>query len=79
MAKRRKHIMKGTRCQTRKKRMKIKQRGRGLPVTVAKGVYQVLKSAGRHARSLPKNNLFRRMTVNRFGIPVSMQRRMYKN
>jgi hypothetical protein len=46
-------------------------------MAAAQGVYEVLKAAGRHARSLPKNNLFRRVTVNRFGLPPALQRRMY--
>ena len=54
--------------------------GTSNPMTLtAQGVYGVLKAAGKHARRLEPDNLFRRMTVNRYGIPPSMQRRMYKN
>ena len=45
--------------------------------SVALSTYDTLKTAGRHARTLKKGNLFRDTTVNRFGIPPSMQRRMY--
>ena len=56
------------------------QRGRGWFKTArntAGAVHGTLKMAGRHARNLSPNNFFRRSTVNAFGIPPSMQRRMY--
>jgi len=49
------------------------------PMTlVATSVYGVLKAAGKAARRLEPDNLFRRMTVNHFGIPPSMENRMYE-
>lgn len=64
-----------TMAKQRRRRSRRRQKGKGL--VTAQAVYGVLKAAGKHARSLKKNNLFRRMTVNRFGIPPSMQKRMY--
>jgi hypothetical protein len=55
------------------------QRGGWPALAVGSGVYNTLKAAGKHARTLDKNNLFRKVTVNRSGIPPSMQRRMYHN
>ena len=79
MAKRLRHPRRGARQHTKKKRTRRKQKGRGLHTAAAQGIYEVLKAAGRHARSLSKNNLFRRMTVNRFGLPPGLQKRMYNN
>lgn len=62
----------------RKRPRQRRQRGRGRLLNTVQGVYGVLKRAARHAGNLPKDNLFRKMTINRFGIPPAMQRRMYK-
>ena len=40
-------------------------------------VYENLRMAAKHAKTLPKDNLFRRVTVNRYGIPRAMQKKMY--
>lgn len=66
--------------QRQKKRLRRRRRRRqkGKGIKTAHGVYNVLKAAGNHARNLKKDNYFRRMTVNRFGIPPSMQKRMYR-
>ena len=47
---------------------------------LGKGIFQAfenLRAAAHHAKHLPKNNLFRRMTVNRYGIPRAIQKKMY--
>lgn len=56
----------------RRRRSRRKQRG---------GLYQVysdLKAAADHAKNLPKNNMFRKVTVSRYGIPRYIQKRMYR-
>ena len=58
-------------CGKRKRRRQKKQVG-GLY-----SVYENLKMAAKHAKTLPKGNLFRRVTVNRYGIPRAMQKKMY--
>ena len=71
-------IMARQRQKQRRPRRRRRRRQKGKGLSTAHGVYNVLKAAGNHARNLKKDNYFRRLTVNRFGIPSSMQRRMYR-
>ena len=51
---------------------KKKQVGKGLVEA-----FENLRAAANHAKHLPKDNFFRRSTVNRYGIPKAIQKKMY--
>ena len=60
-------------------RKKIKQNGSGFLGIgeAAKFVYGALRMAAKNARTLRPGNIFRQTTMNRFGIPKSLARKMY--
>jgi hypothetical protein len=76
----------GRRRRWRRRRRPHRRRGRrrrrcqrgGYPaMAVAKGVYATLRGAADHAKTLKRDNVFRKVTVSRYGIPCAMERRMY--
>lgn len=74
------HHRRGERRARRARRVQRKKQKKRPQAPQTGGLYSVyenLRMAAKHAKTLPKDNLFRRVTVNRYGIPRAMQKKMY--